>query len=176
MESLLFDDVMTSYWCGNNVEYDFCNDPQGSDCSGHNGQKGAAARSTKTGQDNKLSWAVLRPYDAQKKGAVTFFSDTGCTGQAGRLYATENVDDVAMYLQSDLEVNGVDIDAVSTMMIPQTYMVKMYDGGAFDEGEFDVTGPFFEYVNGHYEMACYDIQSEWIDNSMASAKIYRDPS
>ena len=95
MEERGFDDIMTSYWCGNNVEYDFCNDPQGSDCSGINGQHGAAAKSTKAGQNDKLSWAVLRPYDAQERGAVTFFRDTGCTGQAGRLYASEDAKGVA---------------------------------------------------------------------------------
>ena len=82
-------DKVSSYICGKNVWYDFCNDGPGKNCSGAdrvNSGAGYVRNYAIRHLDNKLDLAILGPYDPREIGAVTLFEDSDCSGASGRFY------------------------------------------------------------------------------------------
>ena len=82
---------MESYYCGTNVQYDFCNDNIDDDCTGNNGSSGAGTSMVPhLHERNELTMLILSPYDVSKQGAVMLFKDNNCEGGAGRFLSNEN--------------------------------------------------------------------------------------
>merc|ERR1711953_742906 len=66
---------LSSYWCGKNVSYDFCDDYWG-DCAGDKGVSGAGnVMNPRFGNNDKTDRIRMRYYDAAARGAATLFRD-----------------------------------------------------------------------------------------------------
>ena len=89
IHNLGWGDRMASYICGKNVWYDFCSDGAGSNCTGGdrvNSGAGFSKNYAVRHMHDRLSHAVLGPYDPREIGAVTIFEDDTCSGASGRYY------------------------------------------------------------------------------------------
>jgi len=84
-----FGDKMSSYWCGANVSFDFCDQKDG-DCRGGDDLNSGAGniRCSDGGNDNNLDRIYLRYYDPSTQGAITVFRDHNCTDDHARFEAS----------------------------------------------------------------------------------------
>ena len=141
-------DRTSSYICGKNVWYDFCNDGAGSNCSGadrSNSGAGYVRNYAIRHLDNRLSHAVLGPYDAREIGAVTLFEDGDCSGASGRFYwDPESSLSGTFYNQEDLHYGGLRNNSMHSLVVPKGYIVELYDGHGFYGRSQIVEG---EYMN-----------------------------
>lgn len=90
-----FNNKMASWWCGKNVEYNLCDDYANDNCMDGNGLSGAGnARSPSVDEKkNHMTTVFMKPYDANKVGAVMLFNDKDCRSKVGKLYASEDLDE-----------------------------------------------------------------------------------
>ena len=60
-----FNDEMTSWWCGKDIAYNFCNDNPGDDCNNGHGSLGAGSQQDSNVGDlnDKLTTLYLYEYD-----------------------------------------------------------------------------------------------------------------
>jgi len=128
-------DRTSSYICGKNVWYDFCSDGAGSNCSGAdrvNSGAGYVRNYAIRHMDNRLSNAVLGPYDPRDIGAVTLFEDGDCSGASGRFYwDPESSLSGTFYNTEDLHFGGMRNNSMHSLVVPKGYTVELYDGHGF---------------------------------------------
>ena len=139
-----FDDVMSSYTCGKNVQYDICDDPTDAECTNMHGDMGAGtAYDSWVGNDDTMTELLMRPYDAASLSAVTIYEDPNCSGRMGRLFAPTDVNSRAMYTSDDLSYWDVAIDRATAIRVPYGLTLELYDGGTFDGAVKVVQGSMF---------------------------------
>ena len=75
-----FDDKMSSFMCGANVRYHFCNNDPDDDCTGWNGISGAGAVDcSRSGRPDMATTVFMYAYDRfGGPGGATFFRDDYC--------------------------------------------------------------------------------------------------
>ena len=89
MRDYHFNDLMRSYACGKDVQYNMCNLAPDKDCYDLHGDTGAGtAYDSKIVQGDYMTTLKMRPYSAADAGAVTIFEDQYCSGRMGRLFAS----------------------------------------------------------------------------------------
>ena len=89
LSTLGWDNRVSSYYCGKNVWFDFCNDEIGSFCKNPQNFNSGAGHMRNYGirfLNNHMSSAILGPYDPAEVGAVTLFEDIDCSGASARFY------------------------------------------------------------------------------------------
>jgi hypothetical protein len=76
-------DVVSSWYCGKNVQYSFC-DNESSNCQYKHGAHGAGLlMNQNVGWDEDyFSTVVLEPYDVTENGVVTLFEEHDCAGRS----------------------------------------------------------------------------------------------
>lgn len=77
-----FDNRMTSWICGKDIAYVFCDGDANSDCWNHHGISGAgSAYNTNIRDNDSLTTVKMIDYDPiNDKGAVTVFQNGNCSG------------------------------------------------------------------------------------------------
>ena len=127
-----FNDKLSSWYCGKNTWYNFCND--GPDCAHDNGSSGAGHAMNRYLDrfDNRLSTLELGPYDPQVMGAVTVFEHYNCYGQHARFYWNPLDPDGGQYFQRDVRRAGLRNDRASSIMVPAGYAAILYEHYGFD--------------------------------------------
>ena len=139
-----FNDTVSSWYCGKDIAYDFCNDDPNDDCSHMNGQSGAGtARNPDTGHGDSLTTLKLRPYDSAKLGAVLVFRDRDCSDNTGRFYANKDPNMYAEYVKSDIEYHNTYNDDIDAVMVPYGYAVDLYEDDNFSGEKKTITGEPF---------------------------------
>ena len=124
-------DKISSWYCGKNLAYDFCNDNNNS-CGGGQGLSGAGtAYSRQIGFNNRLTILNLYPYDVSKRGAVMVFSDQGCQEDVSRFYSDDSGHERKDYTNSEMYNNHLRNDKASSVMVPYGYSVDLYDNYGF---------------------------------------------
>jgi len=145
----------SSYICGKNVWYDFCRDGVGRDC--HNGDlrnsgAGYVRNHAIRHMDNRLSTAILGPYDPREIGAVTLFEDALCSGASARFYwDPESSSSGTFYNEEDLYFGGFRNNHMESFLVPKGYSVEFYDGHGFYGSRQIAEGGF---LNDDDEMRC----------------------
>lgn len=85
MKDYDFNDDMSSWHCGKNVEYDFCKNNPDDDCTGDNHTAGAGSASCHSvGREDSLTTLFMYPYDSIDVGSITLFKGGSCTDNSGR--------------------------------------------------------------------------------------------
>lgn len=157
-----FNDKMSSWWCGKDIAYDFCNDNPGDDCRNGHGSSGAGSQRAPSvgGSNDKLTTLYLYEYSQADRAAVTVFEDAGCQGKAGRLYATSDPTSKAYFSTSDLEYNNIRNDEMSSIAVPFGYSIDLYQDNGFLGDELSKDGLLW---NDAYtkEMACIDLSGSF---------------
>lgn len=92
MKDYDFNDDMSSWHCGKGVEYDFCKNNPGDDCTGKKVNAGAGTASCHDiGHDNDLTTLYMYPYNPINVGTVTLFKGGSCTDNSARFPANSEV-------------------------------------------------------------------------------------
>ena len=139
-----FDNTMTSWWCGKNVAYRFCNGSLTDDCSGDEGQSGAGSgRNYSITNNDDVSSIYLWPYNPLMLGAVTLFRDASCSDASAVFFSAPTALQKKSYVLSDMEAQGFEDDAATSMMIPYGVSVDLYSGDGFSGDKYTVVGPFY---------------------------------
>ena len=121
-----WENKLSSYWCGKNVSYDFCDDYWG-DCAGDKGVSGAGnVMNPRFGNNDKTDRIRMRYYDAAARGAATLFRDNHCQHEAGRFYADEDPTHTAKYNKEQMKDHNMNNDAASSIRVPYGYSVKLW--------------------------------------------------
>ena len=96
---------MSSWWCGKDIAYDFCDGSEDDSCQYAHGSSGAGSvmNSDADQFNNELTTIKLYEYSQADRGAVTVFEDSNCRGRGGRLYATVDAASKAQYNQDELD-------------------------------------------------------------------------
>lgn len=69
--------------------------------------------------DNRLSTAILGPYDPREIGAVTLFEDSNCSGASARFYwDPESSASGTMYNEEDLYFGGFRNNHMESFLVP----------------------------------------------------------
>ena len=126
-------DNIESWWCGKNLKYQFCTNANG-DCGGILGQSGAGNTKTAvmdSAHADKTNRVKLQYYDPLEIGAVTVFSAYDCQQQTGRFDAAADPRETAYYNTDDMQKRHIQVDTVSSVMVPQGYTVKLYTDDGF---------------------------------------------
>ena len=166
-----FDDVMSSYTCGKNVQYDICDDPTTEECTSMHGDMGAGtAYNSWIGNDDHMTILLMRPYDAVSLSAVTIYEDPNCSGRMGRLFAPTDVNSRAMYTSDDLSYWDVAVDKATALRVPYGLTIELYDGGTFDGAKKVVQGSMF-VDSVSEEFPCISIENDFNDE-VASAIVF----
>ena len=130
MSDIGWDNRTSSYVCGKNVWYDFCNDGVGSNCTGYgrsNSGAGHVYNYAVRYHNNNMSSAVLGPYDAREIGAVTVFEDDNCSGASARFYwDPDSGVNGTFYNMEDMMYAGLRNDSMHSMVVPKGYLVELY--------------------------------------------------
>lgn len=157
---------MQSYVCGKNVWYDFCSDGLDSCYSGDRVNSGAGFSKNYAVRhmNNRLSYAVLGPYDPREIGAVTLFEDDTCSGASGRFYwDPESNQSGTHYNEEDLYYGGMRNNRMSSFTVPKGYVVELIDGHGFDGRKQVVEG---SYKNDSEELTCFTAEHNDRTSSM----------
>ena len=122
MHSLNWDNKTSSYVCGKNVWYNFCNDGIGSNCtlySRFNSGAGHVYNYAIRYLDNAMSSVTLGPYDPRKIGAVTIFEDHDCSGASARFYwDPDSKENGTYYSVEDMEYAGLRNNSFHSIVVP----------------------------------------------------------
>lgn len=122
---------LSSYWCGKNVSYDFCDKYYG-DCDGDKALSGAGnVMNPKFGHNDMTDRVRMRYYDAAERGAATLFRDNHCQHDTGRFYADPDPTQTAKYTKGQMEAHNMKNDKASSIMIPYGYSVKLWTDNGF---------------------------------------------
>jgi len=136
MSSIDWDNRTSSYVCGKNVWFDFCNDGIGSNCTGANRFNSGAGHILNYAirhLDNAMSSAILGPYDPRDIGAVTIFEDGDCSGASARFYwDPDNEMNGTHYNNEDMMYAGLRNDSMHSLMVPKGYLVELYEHAGFN--------------------------------------------
>jgi hypothetical protein len=170
---------LSSYSCGKNVSYDFCDDYYG-DCAGTKGVSGAGNVMNPTfGNNDKTDRIRMRYYDAAERGAVTLFRDSHCQHEAGRFYAKEDKTQTAKYTKDQMKEHNMINDHASSIMIPYGYSVKLWEDNGFTGGSVVIDGE--EWEDLHEEMECislkdatfFDGKNRNMNDRLSSLEVFR---
>ena len=135
LSSLGFNNKTSSYVCGKNVWFNFCNDGIGSNCTGPargNSGAGHILNYAIRYLDNAASSVTLGPYDPREIGAVTLFEDYDCSGASARFYwDPEGEMNGTHYNYEDMLYAGLRNDSMNSLMVPKGYIVELYEYRAF---------------------------------------------
>ena len=83
------------------------------------------------GMSNAIDRVKLQHYDPVEIGAVTIFGGCLCQGMSGRFDATADPKQTAYYNTDDMQKRHIQVDTVSSVMVPQGYTVKLYTDDGF---------------------------------------------
>ena len=173
MSEIGWDNRASSYVCGKNVWFDFCNDGIGSNCTGYgrvNSGAGHIFNYAIRYLDNQMSSAILGPYDARDIGAITIFEDHDCSGASARFYSDPDSGiNGTFYSREDMEYAGLRNDSFNSMVVPKGYLVELYEHSGFNGKKQVVEGA---YKDDSEEMVC--VSSRWGD-SLSSLIVKRQP-
>eukprot|EP00352_Strombidinopsis_acuminata_P005040 CAMPEP_0176357082 /NCGR_PEP_ID=MMETSP0126-20121128/14510_1 /TAXON_ID=141414 ORGANISM="Strombidinopsis acuminatum, Strain SPMC142" /NCGR_SAMPLE_ID=MMETSP0126 /ASSEMBLY_ACC=CAM_ASM_000229 /LENGTH=129 /DNA_ID=CAMNT_0017710519 /DNA_START=122 /DNA_END=511 /DNA_ORIENTATION=+ len=124
MDDYSFHDKVSSYECGSSLSFDMCNDVWGS-CESKHGSTGAGhVRTSKVGHNDTLDRLFLRYYDPAVQGAVVAFRDSDCRSDSGRFLSSTT--STASYTKSMMDTRNMKNDAISSIMIPEGYSVRLF--------------------------------------------------
>ena len=135
---------MSSYYCGKNVAYDFCN-YDGEECW----MTGAGYHRMNSpymdGSNDHTSYVILHPYDPAIKGAVTIFKHKDCTGHGSRFYWNPHDPGEGMYTDADLLEHALEGNSASSILVPYGYTAIWYDGWAWRDPTWTIYGMYTNY-------------------------------
>ena len=152
---------VSSYWCGKNVAYDFCDKYYG-DCAGETGMSGAGhVMNRKFGHNDKADRIRMRYYDAAERGAAMIFRDKNCEHDAGRFYADPNTAHTAKYTTGQMEANHIKDGYASSIMVPYGYTVRLWTESGFTGGSAVIDGEKWE--DEQQGMKCINLDQEEYD-------------
>ena len=83
------------------------------------------------GMSNAIDKIKLQHYDPVDIGAVTIFGGCLCEGMSGRFDATADPKQTAWYNLDDMQYRHIQVDTVSSVMVPQGYTVELYTDDGF---------------------------------------------
>ena len=139
MSSIDWENRTSSYVCGRNVWYDFCNDDVGSNCTGYgrvNSGAGHVFNYAVRYHNDAMSSAILGPYDASDIGAVTVFEDGDCSGASGRFYwDPDSGENGTFYNTEDMMYAGLRDNSMHSIVVPKGYLVELYGEPGFYGGK-----------------------------------------
>jgi len=124
-----------------------------------------------TGQDNRLDKAILRPYNASMRGAVTTFRDSGCKGETGRFDTLDDASQPARYNQADMWTHNQRRLSISSVMVPKGYSIKLHADDGFGGKSTVIHGDRWNSVNNE-EMVCQAV-GDGMDSKTKSLEVYR---
>ena len=154
--ALGWNNKVSSYYCGKNVWFDFCNGGVGSNCKGSqrfNSGAGHMKNFAIRYLGNQMSSAILGPYDPREVGAVTLFEDEDCSGASARFYwDPESLENGTFYNNEDLKYAGMRDNTLSSVMVPKGYTVELYRHAGFYGESNVIEGAYKDY--GSEEMVC----------------------
>lgn len=85
-----FNDKMSSWACGKDVAFDFCNDSFGDSCRSHHGNTGVGpSKSNAVGYEDKATTVRFYCNDHDREAAM-IFSDDSCTDVVARITPTDD--------------------------------------------------------------------------------------
>lgn len=74
---------------------------------------------------NVATYYTVKPYDASKSGALTFFDSEGCTGQSGRIYWDEKAPIVTL---NDFKSRHIYFkESLASVLLPPGYELEMWE-------------------------------------------------
>ena len=76
-------------------------------------------------------------------GAVTLFRDASCSDASAVFFSAPTALEKNSYVLSDMEAQGFEDDAATSMMIPYGVSVDLYSGDGFSGDKYTVVGPFY---------------------------------
>ena len=162
---------LSSYWCGKNVEYDFCHNYYGT-CDGKKGMSGAGnVKNPKIGYNDHADRLKMRYYDATERGAVTLFKDKDCKYDTGRFYADAEATQIASYTRDQMEANNMREKYPSSVMIPYGYSVTLWTDDRFTGTPAYFIG--YEWIHGKEEMQCINLEDYDYNDKTKSLQVYR---
>ena len=104
--------------------------------------------------DNKMSSAVLGPYDPREIGAVTVFERYNCSQNSARFYwDPESLQSGTFYNREDLMYAGMRDNMASSIMVPKGYTVELYSMPGFYGTKTVIEGDYKDF--GSEEMVCH---------------------
>ena len=155
LNTLGWDNRTSSYVCGKNVWYDFCNDGVGSNCTGANRFNSGAGHILNYAirhLDNASSSVILGPYDPREIGAVTLFEDHDCSGASARFYwDPDSGMNGTFYNKEDMLFAGLRENTMNSFVVPKGYLVELYEHPGFYGRVQTVEGA---YKDDSEEMVC----------------------
>ena len=123
---------MTSWACGKNVSYQFCEGEEDQGCDGEDGESGGGmARNPRSAKDDELTTLKLRYLDSDLDGYAILFTDADCVGRTGGYKGGETFGDAEEYAQDQLENNNMNNDDAESIMVPYGYSVDLFPEGGF---------------------------------------------
>ena len=136
-------DRVSSWYCGKNVKYSFC-DNGSSDCQTKHGAHGAGLlMNQNVGWDEDyFSTVVLEPYDVTDNGVATLFEEPDCAGRSAAFEWNGQGPDGVFYNQSHMWYEGMRNDRASSVAVPYGYKVDFYRNSSFTGIKSTVTGSF----------------------------------
>ena len=154
-DTLGFDNRMSSYICGKNVWYDFCNDRNGENCGGRSRKTSGAGHIYNMAVrhlDNAASSIILGHYDPREIGAVTIFEGHECSGASTRFYWDPYDGDAGThYSWEDIEFAGLRDNTFSSIAVPKGYVAELFTEPGFYGHPQVVEGA---WKNSREEMYC----------------------
>jgi hypothetical protein len=123
---------MSSWICGSQVSYEFCEGQLGEDCTGFYGVGGAgAAMNSKIDRQDRTSSVILKSYDAiDGAGAATLYGDYNCQGWSGAIFSGE--EGIARgFSTQDLKLNHIHDNDVHSVRVPLGYTLNLYPKNSF---------------------------------------------
>lgn len=102
---------------------------------------------------NLATYYTLKPYDANTKGALTFFDSEDCTGVSGRVFWDNKP---TMVTLNDFESHGVFFkDTITSVLIPKDYELEMWSDAQFTTSMGVLST--HSYLNDNDKVACQNI-------------------
>jgi hypothetical protein len=89
----------------------------------------------------------LHYYDPAVQGGVTAFRAEDCTGDFGFFPATKNKQSTAWYNLDEIKKRHLENDAITSVMVPYGYDLKVWIDNGFISNSKVIHGPAFEDNN-----------------------------
>lgn len=117
---------------------------------------------------------ALGPYDAREFGAVTVFEDDYCEGNSARLFwnPDNQVGGATYYTYRDLDYAGLKSDTMNSLMVPQGYIVELFNQNSFTERYGAKQVVVGSYKDHSEEMVCVQVYQ---NDVISSLSIQRQP-
>ena len=164
-----FDKEISSWWCGKDVQYVFCDSEA---CGGGAGDRQSGAgniNNPESGHDNLIKFVELKPYDAADKGQVTMFRGKDCKGSAVG-FELEGM--MKHFSKNMIKAAGMSDNKISSVMVPYGYYLRVMNGNSGDLDLSDYEQIWGSKYDRDGEMDCVNLSDYNYDDKVSSFRIY----